>query len=57
MEQSCKSSRGPDDKDSLIGTRGEILAILKLMEVLLLTSVGLGFLWEFLKPKEIILIS
>lgn len=57
MEQSCKSSRGPDDKDSLIGTQGEILAILKLMEVLLLTSVGLGFLQQLLKPKETLLIS
>lgn len=57
MEQSCKSSRGPDDKDSLIGTQGEILAILKLMEALLLTSEGLGFLQKLLKPKETILIS
>lgn len=57
MEQSCKSSKGPDDKDSLIGIQGEILAILKPMEVLLLTPVELGFLQQLLKPKDTILIS
>lgn len=57
MEQSCKTSAGPDDRDSLIGTQGEILAILKPMEVLLLTSVGLEFLQQLLEPEETILIS
>lgn len=57
MEQSCKSRGGLDDKDSLLGTQGEILAISKPVEVLLLTSVGLGFLQQLLKPKETITIS
>lgn len=39
-------------KDSLVDTLGEILAILKPVKVLLLTSVGLGFLQQLLKPKK-----
>lgn len=39
-------------KDSSVDSLGEILAKLKPVKVLLLTSVGLGFLQQFLKPKK-----
>lgn len=39
-------------KDSLVDSLGEILAKLKPVKVLLLTSVGLGFLKQLLKPKK-----